>query len=167
MKVKTTVNFTVLSCNLQEDDVSRRQTCIWAWDDLTMDTRPVERVTLVERDAVLKQEYEKKEQTIFIIQRSPLQIMKVGRFGGDMRYYHLPYKIVLPIPIFTPNRIQTPLPEEPPTKIKTLLNGLCNEKREVAGLLSNLPQVINPNKLPLRISCLISPPPSLYGSSCH
>ncbi|CAH2283719.1 Hypothetical predicted protein [Pelobates cultripes] len=169
LEFKSTVNFTVLSCNVKEEDVSKRESCSLFWDDLTMDIRPEERVTLSESDTVLQQGYEKKEQTIFIIQRSPLQTITIGRFGGEMQNYHLPYMTVLPVPLFTPkNRIKTQPPEETPSVIQmTHLNGPCAAKREVTGLVSNLPQVIQPNKLPVRFSSLISPPPNLHDTTGH
>ncbi|KAM8966670.1 telethonin-like [Pelodytes ibericus] len=165
---KSTISFTILSCNVQEENVSKKESCTWLWDDLTMDNRPEERVTLSECDSVHKQGYEKKEQTIFIIQRSPLQTIRLGRFGGEIRDYHLPYKSVLPVPLFMPSKIQAPTSEEPLAKMKmTHSNGLCAEKREVTGLLNNLPHVMTPNKLPLRVSSLISPPPDLHDTNWH
>ncbi|KAM4699382.1 telethonin-like [Discoglossus pictus] len=162
---KSSIVFTVLSCTVEGEDTSKKESYTMYWDDLTVEKRPEERTTLSEHDSMLKEEYEKREQTMFLIQRSPLQTIRAGRFGGEMREYKLPYKTVLPVPLFMPSKSPTqevPWPSEELPKM-IYINGLCPEKREVTGLVSNLPKLIQPTKL--RVSSFISPPPSLYGSA--
>ncbi|XP_075445190.1 telethonin [Ascaphus truei] len=175
LDTKPTINLTVLSCNVQEEDTAKKESCTWLWDDLTMESRPEERMTLSEDDFLLKEGLEKRQQTVFLVQRSLLQTIRAGRLGGEMRDYQLPYKTVLPMPLFTPSRVQAQdmLPavalipdEELRAKLEMIyLSGLCAEKREVAGLTSDLPQVIQPTKMQLRVSSLISPPPKLYDTA--
>ncbi|XP_053322735.1 telethonin-like [Spea bombifrons] len=167
LDAKPTVNFTVLKCNVKEMDVSKRESCTWLWNDLTLESRPEERQTLLECNREAKETFEKREETIFIIQRSPLQTIRVGRLGGEIRDYHLPYKTVFPVPLFVPSRVQ-PLPSDvPPTTSRMVSNGLCSEKTEVIGLIGNLPQVVQPTKMALRVSSFISPPPSLHDTTRH
>ncbi|XP_053570506.1 telethonin-like [Bombina bombina] len=173
---KSSLGFTVLSCTVQEEDNSRKESCTWLWDDMTIDRRPEERTTLIEYNSVLKEGYKKREQSTFLVQRSPLQTIRAGRLGGEMRDYQLPYSTVLPVPLFMPSRSQAQetlsVRELPSAEIKsksqmTQSNGLCPEKREVSELLSNLPQITQPTKLQMRVSSLISPPPKLYDTPGH
>ncbi|KAM4687199.1 telethonin-like [Rhinophrynus dorsalis] len=174
LEPKPTINFAVLRCNVQEEDLAKKESCTLHWDDLIMESHLEERMTLSERDMVLKEGYEKRQQTIFLVQRSPLQTIRVGRLGGDMRHYQLPHKTLLPVPLFTPRLVQAQdqvLPQDHKalqTSMKMLQsNGLCVGKRDIVGLVSDLPQVMQPAKMQLRVSSLISPPPVLHDTTWH
>ncbi|XP_068090667.1 telethonin-like [Hyperolius riggenbachi] len=168
-KDSASITCIVLSCCVQEEDVIRRESCTLQWDDLTVDTRPEERVALSESDSEHEEKYEKQQQTVFIVQRSPLQIMRAGILGGKLRDYQLPYKTHLPVPLFMPTRLNKQdnmSAEEQYSELRmTHSNGLSTEKHDITGLVSNLPKVIQPAKL--RVSSLISPPPNLYDANLH
>ncbi|KAM4027382.1 telethonin-like [Anomaloglossus baeobatrachus] len=168
MEDKSSVTFTVLSCNVQEEDLEKREFCSWQWDDLTVERRPEGRKILSEFDSVNKEGYEQKQQTVFLVQRSPLQNIRAGILGGSMQYYKLPYRSLLPVPLFVPSRLHTPdelSPEDLHAKKISHTNGLCTDKQDISGLVNRLPKVTQP--ITLRVSSLISPPPSLYNTNTH
>ncbi|XP_069816378.1 telethonin-like [Dendropsophus ebraccatus] len=169
MEAKSSVNFTVLSCKMQEEDLDKKESCIWQWDDLTVENRPEERKTLSECDSLNREGYEQKQQMVFLVQRSPLQILRAGILGSHMQDYKLPYKTLLPVPLFVPSRLHTPdemSPEDLHFKQKmTHTNGLCPDKQDITALINTLPKVMQPMKI--RVSSLISPPPSLYNANTH
>ncbi|XP_056378963.1 telethonin-like [Hyla sarda] len=169
MEAKSSVNFTVLSCSVQEEDLDKKESCTWQWDDLTVETRPQERKTLSEFDSLNRKGYGQKQETVFLVQRSPLQTIRAGVLGRDMQDYKLPYRPLLPVPLFVPNRLRTPeelSPEDLPFKQKmTPTNGLYPDKQDITALINSLPKVIHPSTL--RVSSLISPPPSLYNANTH
>ncbi|XP_073532730.1 telethonin-like [Phyllobates terribilis] len=169
MEDKSSITFTVLSCKVQEEDLDKKETCTWQWDDLTVERRPEERKTLSEFDSVNKEGYDQKRQTVLLVQRSPLQSIRAGILGGYMQDYKLPYRNLLPVPLFVPSRLHTPdklSPEDLRSKQKmTHTNGLYTDKQDITTLINRLPNVTQP--ITLRVSSLISPPPSLYNTNTH
>uniref|UniRef100_A0A7M4G019 Uncharacterized protein n=1 Tax=Crocodylus porosus TaxID=8502 RepID=A0A7M4G019_CROPO len=97
-----TVHLTVLNCDVEEKNIANKEFYTLLWEDLTMETRQQERTALLERNSVCHEKYEKQQQDTFLVQRSPYLNIQMGRLGEQMRQYQLPYKNVLPVPLFMP-----------------------------------------------------------------
>ncbi|KAM3928886.1 telethonin-like [Leptodactylus fuscus] len=169
MKSKSDINSTVLSCSMHEENLDKKESCTWQWDDLTVESRPRDRKTISEFDAVNKEGYKQAQQTVFLVQRSPLQTIKGGILGGYMQSYKLPYKNLLSVPLFVPSRLHAAdnlSPADLSSKQKmTHTNGLYTNKQDITRLINSLPTVIKPTKL--QVVSLITPPPSLYNANTH
>ncbi|XP_066435206.1 telethonin-like [Eleutherodactylus coqui] len=162
VEAESSIDFSVLRCSLQEDDLDKKESCTWQWDDLKVERRPEERNSLFEFDSVNNEGFERKQQIVFLVQRSPLQTVRAGILGRSMRDYKLPYTCLLPVPLFVPSRLH--LPEDSGSKQKmTHSDGLHADKQDITGLIHRLPKVIQP----LQVSSFISPPPSLYNTNIH
>lgn len=93
-------------------------------------------------------------------------MIRMGREGETMLEYRLPYRNILPIPIFVPRDATQPdVTREPsPSKIQSAmdtdatLNGVCLQKREISSITEHKPMVIQPRSPDFRASSLISPP---------
>ncbi|ROL41392.1 Telethonin [Anabarilius grahami] len=152
--------------DFQETDEIARESYEAAWLDLLMETRPEYKMTLVEKDSVRKESYESKQVVHFKVRRLPNQMIRMGREGEPMLEYRLPYRNILPIPIFVPRDATQPdVTRGPsPSRIKsamdteTSLNGVCLQKREVSSITEHKPMVIQPRSPNFRASSLISPP---------
>ncbi|XP_051577669.1 telethonin-like [Myxocyprinus asiaticus] len=152
--------------DFQETDEIARESYEATWLDMLMETRPEYKMKLFEKDSARKESYEKKQVVHFTVQRFPNQTICMGREGGPMQKYHLPYKNILPIPIFLPRDITQPdVTRKPsPSRLKsvmdseTSLSGVCPQKREVSSITQHKPMVIQPRTPNFRASSLISPP---------
>ncbi|XP_067305648.1 telethonin [Pseudorasbora parva] len=152
--------------DFQESDEITRESYEATWLDLLMETRPEYKMTLVEKDSIRKERYESKQVVHFTVRRYPNQMIRMGREGEPMVEYRLPYRNILPIPIFVPRDATQPgVTREPsPSGIKsamdteTSLNGVCLQKREVSSITEHKPMVIQPRSPDFRASRLISPP---------
>ncbi len=118
-----------------------------------------------------KESYERKQVVHFTVRRFLNQTIHMGREGEPLQEYNLPYRNILPIPIFVPRDVTQPdVTREPsPSRIKstmdseTSLNGLCLQKREVSSITKHKPMVIQPRSPDFRASSLISPPRDTLG----
>uniref|UniRef100_A0A8C2C112 Telethonin n=1 Tax=Cyprinus carpio TaxID=7962 RepID=A0A8C2C112_CYPCA len=152
--------------DFQETDEIARESYEATWLDLLMETRPEYKMTLVEKDSRRKESYESKQVVHFTVRRFLNQTIHMGRDGEPLQEYCLPYKNILPIPIFVPKDVTQPdITREPsPCKTKstmdseTSLNGVCLQKREVSSITEHKPMVIQPRSPDFRASSLISPP---------
>ncbi|XP_059424392.1 telethonin-like [Carassius carassius] len=155
---------------LEIDEIAR-ESYEATWLDLLMETRPEYKRTCVEKDSVRKESYESKQVVNFTVRRFLNQSIHMGREGEPLQEYNLPYKNILPIPIFVPRDVTQPdITREPsPSRIKsamdseTSLNGLCLQKREVSSFTEHKPMVIQPRSPDFRASSLISPPRDTLG----
>ncbi|XDV40779.1 hypothetical protein PO909_009786 [Leuciscus waleckii] len=147
--------------DFQETDEIARESYKATWLDLLMETRPEYKMTLAEKDSIRKESYERKQVVHFTVRRFPNQRIRMGREGEPMSEYRLPYRNILPIPLFVP-RVATP-PDvtrepSPAMNTETSLNGVCLQKREVSSITEHKPLVIQPRSPDFRASSLISPP---------
>ncbi|KAG9283653.1 telethonin [Astyanax mexicanus] len=149
--------------DVKESDEIRREWYEASWLDLVMETRPEYRNTLTEKDSSRKESYERKQVVHFVVRRFPNQTLCIGQDGMKMREYHLPYKNVLPIPIFVPRDV-TALREanqEPPAShLQSIMDveKSWNENKEPECEVKGKPRVIEPNKEEFRMSGLFLPP---------
>uniref|UniRef100_W5MSR7 Telethonin-like n=2 Tax=Lepisosteus oculatus TaxID=7918 RepID=W5MSR7_LEPOC len=152
-------------CDVKEDNVRKKEFYQSTWLDLDMETRPQEKTTLFEQNTSRKESYEKKQVAHFLVQRSPNQKIKLGILGEKMKEYQLPYKNVLPVPMFVPSKAKkehhrTPTPEELKAIMefeKALSSGLSTKRREISEIKKDMPKMIQPTQLDFRASNLISP----------
>ncbi|KAG7457996.1 hypothetical protein MATL_G00233180 [Megalops atlanticus] len=155
-------------CDVAEDNERQREHYQSTWLELVMETRPEEKVTLCERDSSKKESYEQKQVAHFLVRRSPDQRIRLGRQGEKMKEYQLPYKNVLPVPMFMPSKaVQFKESERAPTPAelrsimefeRVLSSGVCPEKREVCQITKDKPKIIQPINIGFRASGLVSPP---------
>ncbi|XP_043910977.1 telethonin [Protopterus annectens] len=145
-----------LSCLVKEENNKRKEFFTAEWRDLTLSTRPEPNCNLNEMNNARKESYRRQHQTQFVVQQSPYNIMRMGRFGEKLTEYKLPYKSGLPVPVFKPvdlsakfERVATPPELQNLIEFERVLSndGSCQEKREVAQIKSELPPVIQPSKL--------------------
>ncbi|XP_043921054.1 telethonin-like [Protopterus annectens] len=171
---RNTLNITALSSNVEEQDTAKKEYYSLSWENVIMGTRIEERTTLSDHNNLQREHYEKKQQMVFLVQMSPDQKMKTGRLGEKMVEYQLPYKKVLPVPVFMPPKVQdsrsqrTATPEEL-RAMEKFENALSDEtgtyKRHVDDIKKDMPKVVQPSRLNVRISSLLSPPPKAQQHS--
>ncbi len=113
-----------------------------------------------------KESYESKQVVHFTVRQFLNQTILIEREGEPLQEYHLPYRNILPIPIFVPRDVTQP---DVTREIKstmdteTSFNGLCPQKREVSSITKHKPMVIQPRSPDFRASSLISPPRDTLG----
>ncbi|GCB82591.1 telethonin-like [Scyliorhinus torazame] len=145
-----------LSCLVNEEDGRRRQLYSAQWEDQIIRTRPQDGCVLDEVNHVRKESYNRKHQVTHLVQRSPNNIMRMGRLGEELTEYRLPYRNLLPLPIFTPTHISSKVERAmtPPelSGIMELeralgLSGSCQDKRDISEITRELPPVVQPVRL--------------------
>ncbi|KAG9355756.1 hypothetical protein JZ751_000594, partial [Albula glossodonta] len=155
-------------CDVAEDNEKHREHYQSVWLELVMETRPQEKVALFEKDSSKKESYEREQVTHFLVRRSPEQIIGLGRQGEKLKEYQLPYKNVLPLPVFLPRKAtlskdseRAPTPAELQSIMefeRALSSGVCPEKRAISQITKDIPKVIQPIRVNFNASGLISPP---------
>ncbi|KPP70450.1 telethonin-like [Scleropages formosus] len=160
-------------CELKENNEEHREYYQSTWLDLVTETRPEHNTTLLESDALRRESYTRAQVAHFLVQRSPQQRIRLGRLGQGMTEHQLPYRNVLPVPIFAPSNVaslkeasRTPTPDELRAAValeRELSSGVCADKTEVSHITRDMPKVVQPRRVEFRASGLISPP----GESSH
>ncbi|XP_033026862.1 telethonin-like [Lacerta agilis] len=100
-----TLQVNILNCDVEERNVAKKENFSMLWEDLTMEIRRQERTTLLEWNSFHREKYEKQQQDTILVQRSPSLKIQMGRLGEKMKVYRLPYKNVLPVPLFKPSKL--------------------------------------------------------------
>ncbi|XP_030077643.1 telethonin [Microcaecilia unicolor] len=148
-----------LSCQWREDNMARREHFSAEWEDLSLSTRPEQGCFLREVNELHHETYSQQGQIQFIVQRSPLNIMRMGRLGDRTTEYHLPYQRSLPVPIFKPvdlstkvERVATPPEVHDMIAFERALsnpetNGLCQDKKMISEIKKELPPVLQPIRI--------------------
>ncbi|KAJ8394665.1 hypothetical protein AAFF_G00044680 [Aldrovandia affinis] len=162
---KTSFYLVNAESDVKEENERRKEYYDSTWLDLVMETRPEQKVTVFEKDTSRKESYEHKRVAHFLLQRYPEQKIRLGRLGEKMAEYRLPYRNVLPVPIFVPTKAASLKDSHrafSPTELRSIMeheqalsNGVCAEKREVANITKDMPKVVQPA---FRASILTSPP---------
>ncbi|KAJ1135264.1 hypothetical protein NDU88_001707 [Pleurodeles waltl] len=112
------------------------------------------RCSMREADDHRKETYTKCRKVQFLVQRSPWNIMKLGRLGEVQTEYHLPYQRALPLPIFKPvdlsgntERVPTPKELRRMMEFERALShpgdGLCQDKKMISEITNDLPPVMH------------------------
>ncbi|XP_078501781.1 telethonin-like [Lissotriton helveticus] len=147
-----------LSCQVQEEDKARRETYTADWRDLSLSSRAEKGCALREANDRRRETYAKQHEVLFMVQRSPWNIMKLGRLGEAQKEYHLPYQRALPVPIFKPvdlggktERVPTPQELRRMIEFERALsnpgNGLCKDKKMISEITKELPPVMQPTRM--------------------
>ncbi|XP_029429240.1 telethonin-like [Rhinatrema bivittatum] len=176
MKSAGTVSAAELSCHWREDNTARKEHFSAEWKDLSLSSRPEQGCSLREVNDLQRETYSQQRQTQFLVQRSPWNIMKMGRLGDRTTEYHLPYQRSLPVPIFKPMDLSTKVERVgTPPELRGMMeferalsnpgnNGLCQDKKMISEIKMELPPVMQPVRLEFGNSEL---PRSLSRSMSH
>ncbi|KAM5135498.1 telethonin [Mantella aurantiaca] len=150
---------TDLSCEVKEENKARREHYSAEWLDTSVFTRPEERCTARDADIRKRESFAQQGQTHFLVQRSPAQIMKMGRLGHYFTQYHLPYQQMLPLPIFKPSDLTIKMDRmATPPQLRSMMeferalsnpgnDGLCQDKTPVSKITKELPPVMQPARM--------------------
>ncbi|KAJ8395298.1 hypothetical protein AAFF_G00035000 [Aldrovandia affinis] len=170
---KTSSNLVNVYCDVAEDNEKDREHYQSSWLELVMETRPQEKLALLEKDTSKKESYEQEQVTHFLVRRSPEQTIGLGRQGEKLKEYQLPYKNVLPVPVFLPSKaVQFKDSERAstPAELKSIMefekalsSGVCADKRAVSQITKDMPKITQPISVNFSASCLVSPP----GGTSH
>ncbi|XP_078497576.1 telethonin-like [Lissotriton helveticus] len=142
-----------LSCQVQEENKARRELYTAEWRDLSLSSRAEKGCCMREADDHRKETYTKSHEVRFLVQKSPWNIMKLGRLGEVQTEYHLPYQRALPLPIFKPVDLSGKIERVPtPQELHRMMaferalthpgDGLCRDKKVISEITKDLPQVM-------------------------
>ncbi|XP_041962204.1 telethonin [Alosa alosa] len=149
--------------DVKERNEQRREGYEATWLDVVMETRPEKNVTLSENNSLRRETYEQRQLVHFVVRRHIDQTLHMGRYGGKMRRYELPYaRNILPLPLFVPKNMaqqndlnQTPIPAEDRSTVefdKASLIDVCAEKKHYNEIAKDMPPIIQPSRLDFRAS---------------
>uniref|UniRef100_A0A3B5AR29 Telethonin n=1 Tax=Stegastes partitus TaxID=144197 RepID=A0A3B5AR29_9TELE len=77
-------------CDLQEDNQLCRESYEACWLGLVLETRPQYRQTLSETDSIRRESYKQQQVAHFMVERSPSQMLRLGRINEAMTEHQLP-----------------------------------------------------------------------------
>uniref|UniRef100_A0AAY4CDV7 Zmp:0000000930 n=1 Tax=Denticeps clupeoides TaxID=299321 RepID=A0AAY4CDV7_9TELE len=145
--------------DVKEINEKQKESFEATWLDTVMETRPDQKTSLFENDSLKRETHEQKKWAHFVVRRNPDQSIRVGRLGGTMQKYQLPYKSILPLPIFVPTHVipqrelKGSLELENETKFdRVSQSGICSMKREVSEITKDMPPIIRPTRQDFRAS---------------
>ncbi|KAM4623030.1 telethonin [Discoglossus pictus] len=148
-----------LNCYVKEDNTARREHFSAEWKDTSLFSRPEEGCNARDANTWRRESFRQQGQTRFLVQRSPAQIMKMGRLGGRLTQYQLPYQRALPLPIFKPADLITKMDRmATPPQLRGMMeferalsnpgnDGLCQHKTPITQITKDLPPVMQPIQL--------------------
>ncbi|XP_062364018.1 LOW QUALITY PROTEIN: telethonin [Cinclus cinclus] len=93
-----------LGCQVQEEDVGRRETFSAEWLDLELRSRPEDGWCRREVDTQHRETLEQRGAVRVLEQRSPWGLLRVGVLGQPLTQHLLPYARTFPVPLFAPLR---------------------------------------------------------------
>ncbi|XP_060679969.1 telethonin-like [Hemiscyllium ocellatum] len=161
-----------LRCDIKEVNSANKEYFTACWQDLMMVTKALNRNALTEDDSTRKEHYGQNQQVTFIVQNSPDQKMRIGRLGEKAVEYQLPYKNVLPVPVFVPCKIKSVTKEDLKPEFSLSLEELRGkerferalnntwsfpDKQQVSIMEKELPRIVQPASGNFRASALLSP----------
>ncbi|XP_073464206.1 telethonin [Aquarana catesbeiana] len=156
---ETHSSLTDLSCEVKEDNRARRERYSAEWLDTSIYSRPEERCSARDADVQRRESFRQQGQTQFLVQRSPAQIMKMGRLGHHYTQYNLPYQQMLPLPIFKLADLTTKIDRmATPPQLRSMIDferalsnpgsdGICQDKTPVSQITKELPPVMQPARM--------------------
>ncbi|XP_017265403.1 telethonin [Kryptolebias marmoratus] len=84
-------SYLVNSCSeLQEDNQWKKESYHACWINLVLETRPQYRLTLSETNSVRRESYKQQQVAHFVVLRSPMQTLTLGRERGVLTEHQLP-----------------------------------------------------------------------------
>ncbi|MED6270629.1 hypothetical protein CHARACLAT_012405 [Characodon lateralis] len=78
-------------CDLQEDNLWKKESYSSCWINVVLETRPQYRMTLSETDSVRRESYKQQQVAHLMVERSPRQTLKLGTERGATTEYQLPF----------------------------------------------------------------------------
>uniref|UniRef100_A0A3Q2NRF2 Telethonin-like n=1 Tax=Fundulus heteroclitus TaxID=8078 RepID=A0A3Q2NRF2_FUNHE len=78
-------------CDLQEDNLWRKETYSACWLNVVLETRPQYRMTLSETDSVSRESYKQQQVVHLMVERNPSQTLRLGTERGVMTEHQLPF----------------------------------------------------------------------------
>ncbi|MED6257237.1 hypothetical protein ATANTOWER_015981 [Ataeniobius toweri] len=78
-------------CDLQEDNLWKKESYSSCWINVVLETRPQYRMTLSETDSVRRESYKQQQVAHLMVERSPRQTLKLGTERGVTTEYQLPF----------------------------------------------------------------------------
>ncbi|KAM4034037.1 telethonin [Anomaloglossus baeobatrachus] len=148
-----------LSCQVKEDNKARREHYSAEWLDTSVFTRPEESCNARDANVWRRESFRQQGKTQFLVQRSPAQIMKMGRLGHRLTQYQLPYMRTLPLPIFKPADLSSKMDRMgTPPQLRSMIDferalsnpgtdGLCQDKIPLSQITKELPPVMQPGRM--------------------
>ncbi|XP_075702877.1 telethonin [Rhinoderma darwinii] len=148
-----------LSCQVKEDNTAQREHYSAEWLDTSVFSRPEESCNARDANVWRRESFRQQGQTHFLVQRSPAQIMRMGRLGHRLTQYQLPYQRTLPLPIFKPADLTTKMDRmATPPQLRSMIeferalsnpgnDGLCQDKIPVSQITKELPPVMQPARM--------------------
>ncbi|KAM6967389.1 telethonin [Aplochiton taeniatus] len=143
-------------CEVREDDQKKKESYEVSWVDLVMETEPEHRQTLCEKDAFRRVSYEQRQVVNFLIQRNPDQRLRLGKHGGTMTEYQLPFRTPMLVPLFKPSPA-SPWDSHRAISPSYSSNGVCFDKQDVSVITKDLPKLTKPILVNFKAESLISP----------
>ncbi|XP_063815802.1 telethonin [Pseudophryne corroboree] len=152
---------TELSCQVKEDNITQHEHYSAEWLDTSLFSRPEESCNARDANIWRRESFRQQGETRFLVQRSPAQVMRMGRLGHRLTQYQLPYQRPLPLPIFKPadlttkmDRIATPPQLRGMIEFERALSypgsdGMCQDKTPVSQITKELPPVMQPARMEL------------------
>ncbi|XP_075033176.1 telethonin [Mixophyes fleayi] len=152
-------SMTELSCQVKEDNTSQREHYSAEWLDTSLFSRPEESCNARDANVWRRESFRQQGQTRFLVQRSPAQVMRMGRLGHRLTQYQLPYQRTLPLPIFKPTDLITKMERmETPPQLRGMIeferalsypgsDGMCQDKTPVSQITKELPPVMQPARM--------------------
>ncbi|XP_077113806.1 telethonin [Ranitomeya variabilis] len=150
-----------LSCQLKEDNMARHEHYSAEWLDTSVFSRPEESCNARDANVWRRESFRQQGMTHFLVQRSPAQVMKMGRLGQRLTQYQLPYMRTLPLPIFKPADLSSKMDRmATPPQLRSMIeferalsnpgtDGLCQDKIPVSQITKELPPVMQPARMEL------------------
>ncbi|KAM8947432.1 telethonin [Pelodytes ibericus] len=148
-----------LTCHVKEDNTARREHFAAEWLDTSLYSRPEESCSARDADIQRRESFRQQGETRFLVQRSPAQIMRMGRLGNRLTQYQLPYQRALPLPIFKLADLSTKMERNAtPPQLRSMMDferalshpgsdGVCQDKIPVSQITKELPPVMQPARM--------------------
>ncbi|KAK1159036.1 telethonin [Acipenser oxyrinchus oxyrinchus] len=136
-----------LGCTVKEADPGRKESYTAEWQDLVLSTQPEDRCSVREVNDARKESFHRQHQVVSLFQRSPRGLLRLGTLGGPMTEYQLPYRSVLPLPLFTPAELSGKRGTEQLARDSPTLDGACPTKREISDITRDLPPLSQPFRM--------------------
>ncbi|KAJ1135268.1 hypothetical protein NDU88_001709 [Pleurodeles waltl] len=149
-----------LSCQVQEENTARRELYTADWMDLSLSSRLESGCSMRELNDHRKETYAKSCEVQFVVQRSPWNVMKLGRLGELPKNYHLPYQRTLPLPIFSSSLERVPTSQEKHRMIELentpnhLGCGLFEDKKKISEITKDLPPILQLPQMAFQMTSL-------------
>ncbi|XP_048859143.1 telethonin [Brienomyrus brachyistius] len=136
-----------LACSVRDGNPTRKESHSADWNSVELKTQPEDGQTVHEVDKDRHESFSRQWEARRLVQACPSGVIRLGTLEQGVReYQQLPYRNVLPLPIFTPTELGVRLGRGAPHTLEDLRtfpvpDGSCPTKREVCDITKDLPPV--------------------------